>query len=980
MRRGFFLFVCILFSISSSAQWRVQSFDAENGLQGFNFSQTIIDHENRLWVLSSGGLQRFDGYRFRNIVASSSSSSVMCFQQLRNGRFVYCNSKNELHELRLENHFWTDSLLARFATETGYVREIHEDTSTGKLWICGDLGGIYNYTHGDTILQPFLPDIFMSNLLPTSKGLYMGNLQGVFRINGNKLIPAGLPFKVAKMGSTDNRGNIWFTALDTLLVMMTAEGEVKKCINLHAFDNKAICNTVPLYDGGNGIFLGTTRGLMYYDMLSDRCTWPEWSDEHSRDMPRGGIYSLFLVSPGVLWCGTWSGILRIQVSTPGITPVPLDRDKNNTLVRLRSVAAVSRDTIFSGAANGSVYRCIRKGESWQTEQFLAQPSVHNNAVNTIYVDRKGGLWLGRNSSLLYVDGQTRAMRNYEPSAVWGIYEDAEGCMWFSSNRETSIWRLRPGADSCEPIYINTKGVHWGIYNMYAENGVLLLATDHGIHYFDLHTLKTDSGHEEYDSLLQITDRCWSISRDKKGRYFIGAQYDGLLRFDPLTGRTEKLSGEGVSVYAAVCDNADQYWAITNTGLMQVSGERQGPRFYDQRDGLLSSEISFVGIGLLPGNAIITAGDYGLTIVRPEELYRERTPIPMIIDHIEANGRLLGEDLTNESAITISHREQQISIHLCMPDARFPERYKYRYRINDDSTWSAWSGTPVLTFASFSPGEYRLHFEVQNIDGYYPGGTVLNIIVTPPFWQTGFFYTGLALIAIALLVIGIRLRIRTLRRRYQMEQVLLELQNKALRAQMNPHFIFNSLNSIQEFIIDNQSKEANRYLGKFSMMMRQIIEYSKRSTITLKEEINFLELYLELEQLRFEHRFAFRFSVSDGLEAEHVPSMIVQPIVENAVKHGLAGIDRPGSITISFTRYDNERILCVVEDNGRGRVKAKQHQRAATQHESIGIENIIERLAILSPRNSSQPFVTITDLYDDNGNAAGTRVEIFIPLT
>lgn len=979
--RGFFLFIGAFFSLSAAAQWRVKSFDAENGLQGFNFNQVLIDRDNRLWVISTGGLQRFDGFRFRTIVPSSSSTSsyIMRLQQLRNGRFVYCNTKRELRELQLKEHSWNDSLLARFDVETGLIRNIFEDAG-GKLWINGDFNGVFKYIRGDTLLHSYIPDLYMSTLLATPRGIYFGSASGCVRVNGSERTDVGLPYKNTAMGCTDNDGNVWFVSEDSLLIRMNADGKVDKRINVYAFDNKAMCNTGPLFDGENGIYIGTSNGLMHYDMQSGQCTWPGWQDEHSRLMPRCGIYSLLFVSPGILWCGTWSGILRIHVSTPGITTVPIVVNKNEAGIYLRSVTVVSPDTLFGGARNGSVYRITRKGESWQTELFMTQPAIHNNAVNAICIDRDGGLWLGRNSNVLYVNGQTRSARDYPPSMVWSIDRDAEDCLWFFTNNGTGVWRLPRGADSCEAVPLDTKGATWGIFNILAENNVLLLATDHGIHYFDLQTLKTDSGHAEYNSLLKITDRCWSVCRDKRGRYYVGAQYEGLLRFDPLTGRTEKLSGEGVSVYAAVCDSAGQCWAVTGSGVMEVGSEGRGPWSYDERDGLLSSQVSFIGLRVLSGSEIVVAGQTGLTIIRPDKLFRKQTPGHLVIDHVEVGGRLVAEDLINEAAITLSYRDQQISIHLCMPDARFPERYKYRYRINEDTSWSAWLETPVLSFASFSPGDYQLHFEVQNIDGYHPGGTVLNISVTPPFWQTGLFYTAVIIIVLALFVIVIRVRIRSLRRRYHMEQVLLESQSKALRAQMNPHFIFNSLNSIQEFIIDNQSKEANRYLGKFSMMMRQIIEYSRRSTITLKEEISFLELYLELEQLRFEHRFTFGFNVNDELEGEHVPSMLVQPIVENAIKHGLAGIDRPGTISISFTRYTNNRILCIVEDNGRGREKAKQNQRAATSHESIGIENIIERLAILSPRNGSQPFVKITDLYNENGNPAGTRVEIFIPLT
>lgn len=210
-------------------------------------------------------------------------------------------------------------------------------------------------------------------------------------------------------------------------------------------------------------------------------------------------------------------------------------------------------------------------------------------------------------------------------------------------------------------------------------------------------------------------------------------------------------------------------------------------------------------------------------------------------------------------------------------------------------------------------------------------------------------------------------------------IVVELQ--ALRAQMNPHFIFNSLNSIQDFILDRQPREANYYLTRFARLMRMIIEYSKKSSITIGEEVEFLTTYVQLEQLRFEERFTFSLVVDPCLPpTTRIPPILLQPIVENAIKHGLTPGHGQGALTVQFT-IENDSVVCIVEDNGVGRVSAG-NRRPVSEGTSVGIKNTVERLELLGAlRNNTtgiQGGVDIVDLYDESGRATGTRVKILIP--
>jgi len=212
----------------------------------------------------------------------------------------------------------------------------------------------------------------------------------------------------------------------------------------------------------------------------------------------------------------------------------------------------------------------------------------------------------------------------------------------------------------------------------------------------------------------------------------------------------------------------------------------------------------------------------------------------------------------------------------------------------------------------------------------------------------------------------------------------KLQLKALRAQMNPHFLYNALNSIQNYITSNKGDHAAKYLAKFAKLMRQSLEYSDLEIISLEKEIEFLGDYLYInETLRFEDKLTYEIYVEDDIEEDilGVPTMIVQPYVENAIEHGLRTQEQ-GLIKVHFSLADEQTILCVVEDNGIGRKKAREMQLQDEEyqnHKSRGTKITEDRLRILHSDDENKVFVKIIDLQDDEGQAKGTRVEIKIPI-
>lgn len=204
---------------------------------------------------------------------------------------------------------------------------------------------------------------------------------------------------------------------------------------------------------------------------------------------------------------------------------------------------------------------------------------------------------------------------------------------------------------------------------------------------------------------------------------------------------------------------------------------------------------------------------------------------------------------------------------------------------------------------------------------------------------------------------------------------------ALRSQMNPHFLFNAMNSIQQFILKGDTENANLYISKFSVLLRKVLYSSQQDFITIDQETELLGLYMDIEQLRMGENFSYSIKVDEEIEADacKIPGMLLQPFVENALKHGLALKEGDKKLEVNFSFYDEQWIMVQINDNGIGRVEAeavKVKQNKMLPHESKGIQLIKERLQLLG---SSKEVITIDDKINADGTAAGTHVKVLLPL-
>jgi LytS/YehU family sensor histidine kinase len=301
----------------------------------------------------------------------------------------------------------------------------------------------------------------------------------------------------------------------------------------------------------------------------------------------------------------------------------------------------------------------------------------------------------------------------------------------------------------------------------------------------------------------------------------------------------------------------------------------------------------------------------------------------------------------------------------------------------------WTDAGERKFASFGQlpqGDYVFKVKVQNPDGVMSNQEAsLAFRIVPPLYQTLWFkiLTVFLIASLGAFLIYQRTRKAIIEEQELSNQskMIAELELKALRAQMNPHFIFNSLNSIQDFVLNNEGQQAAKYLSKFAKLMRMILDISEQTFVNINSKISFLKLYTELEALRLNNSLNIQFEIDPEIDLEAlIPTLLIQPHIENAIWHGLQYKQNDKNLMITFKKLSNDFIEVTIEDNGIGRTAAIAIRNNKTQlHQSIASKNSEDRIHTLNVLFGSRPKIEIVDLFDKNNLACGTKVVMQIPM-
>ncbi len=429
------------------------------------------------------------------------------------------------------------------------------------------------------------------------------------------------------------------------------------------------------------------------------------------------------------------------------------------------------------------------------------------------------------------------------------------------------------------------------------------------------------------------------------------------------------------------DDQGKIWVGTNRGIFKVEFKNDlfSINTMNLANGFVSNEIN----QLIKENELLYfATSSGIGVVNVEELYTEKSNIPLYIENFVVNG----ERKRSDSSYVFLHEQNSIKIYYKAICLKNEGDLKYKYRLEGlDTNWT-YTKDVFAQYTVLQPGRYKFVVYVLDPSGLIPfKSKTISFQIEAPFWRTWWFL----LFVFSLIIFGGVLfyynRVAAVRKQ-EAEKTLIhkkiaESELKALRTQMNPHFIFNAINSIQSFVLKNDAQSAHKYLTKFARLIRSVLENSKRETILLSQEIESLTLYIELEALRSSFSFDFSINVhtSTNTDSVFVPPMLIQPYVENAILHGLMPLtERRGQLNIDFSQ-EGTILKCKIEDNGIGRKAAEEIKRKKTKtHISMGMSVTQERLEILNKQNGVPTQVNIVDKIEE-GQVTGTIVEICIDL-
>lgn len=427
-------------------------------------------------------------------------------------------------------------------------------------------------------------------------------------------------------------------------------------------------------------------------------------------------------------------------------------------------------------------------------------------------------------------------------------------------------------------------------------------------------------------------------------------------------------------------NRDRLWWITDQSLCSYDLRTDQLAVYDRSDGLPDADYKDLA---LAGDSVYMATSQGLISLPVGLKSHNDYPPKLLISALSANGRRISLD----SIPDFDYTQNNLRIQFDALAFRANERLQVRYQLNDQPWMPLAAQIREITLPSLSPDHYTLRVQAFNEDGVPSEVVSLQWVIRPPFWSTWWF----VLCCLVVLSGGIwkiyDYQISQLRSRNKLEsdKMLLEqeLQKSVLasiKAQMNPHFIFNALNTIQSYIYLNDKQNASRYLVKFSDLMRLILDMSNTETISLADEVRMLTLYLELEKMRFEDNFACSVQVSEDIDPHQhrLHSMLIQPYVENAIKHGLMHKKGARKLWVKFEKK-GEKLVVTIEDNGIGReMSAQINRNRANRHRSFATHANQKRLELLNMGQKDPISVHIADNKDANGQPIGTTVTLHIP--
>lgn len=985
----------------------VEQIGLKEGLPAADIHALLRDKAGFLWLGTTTGLVRYDGFTFRSIGLTENGQSIGQVNTLledaggdlwigtEEGLFLYHNGKaTALPAIRHQTFVRLNALLF---------------DKQHTLWI-GCSSGVYQLSPAQQQQlkqqpgQPVTPRPLtgFDRLVPKARdrrvfslaldeegSLYVGGKLDLFRYHKGNLdriwqSPDGRKTEIQHL-AIRSKNDLIFSAHDRFCYIRLRNGIPETLLN----------DIVP----SDVLWTGKTYWFLSYglkQLLPEQQTPLKRLDLYERTTSQ--LNRFLLDKEGIFWIATNEGLLKIRPSAFDRIPLPATVPGNEI-----NGFGLYNHTLVFGGHHGNLF-----GLSSGQVSPLLTGQVPIAGIAGIQQDRQGMLWMATTyQGLLAYDGrQARHVTLKDGLGDEGfnaLIPAASGDLWAAG--DVGLTRIR--YDSLKHSYTfaffehPTNRYRFTIfYNGFeAADRTLWLASDAGLISFRDGRFTT----HRITRQGQLVRSVLRIARDRQGNVWLATDGQGLIK-GRLNGQQftvirQYTTADGLSannLLDVFPDSDGNIWTGSAIALHCLTAT--GLRTFSFSDGFLGESYQSMHLFEYPDGTLYIGTTAGLLRFSLSQLRQQPPPAPLSVTDL----RLLGThtDLRQFSAgndpsglprqLRLPPEQNALSFGFTLMSLANPVWHRYRFRLlGAEQGWRLAQGADrTVTYAGLASGNYTFQAEGITAAGTRSGLTSFSFVILPPVWQRWWFLTGMVVVLLGTVAGYFAWRERSLRQRAaektRVARLIAELETRAIRSQMNPHFIFNCLNAIQECILADDTDTAYRYLSKFSRLLRLVLEESTKSMHSLQQEIDILRLYLDLEALRFGSSFAYRLQVEAGIEPPlyQVPALLLQPLTENAIRHGLLHKSGLRQLTVDLSIADGGGLQCILEDNGIGREQAgvlNQRSAAYRQRTSKGLALTHERLMLLDQSGLGKATMQIDDLVSPDGMPTGTRITITLPL-
>jgi len=985
IRLFLFLAFLLLLSFNLLAQDPVyRQFTNEQGLPSSEVYDVLQDNRGYMWFATDQGIVSYDGYNFTTYNESNGLPENTVFDleldkqgniwvnSIR-GHLAYFDGK-KIQPYRY-NHV-LDSLFAKNPSKI-YTFNTYHIFSPDSIVINTIAHGFMSIDGNGKLHRPFEEDSTFNHLflLEDGKALIKGTdweYRHKYKIyTPNKTFKLELPQRQQtganhpfKMKQHKNR---LFLSDYNSLYEIDFEGNI---INRKNFNSIIYALNI---DDDDNIWIGTASDGLY-----------KFSDLNLRETPLNYFKKVQISSFGF----DHEGGVWITSLSKGIFYIPIrstyfyNRLSGQDFNIVRDVFIDPEGVCWMALSRGRLARLmpdqsINIIELDPKNDFSINDILYHSPTQSILVATSGYFYQLRKiagSSPPKYDIKMLPTKRYSGDyhSALDLFIDNSGTLW--SGQFDGLYRLK---SNLEVDYSSSKSVGFSmrVEDISQVGDTIYFATLNGLYSFHNNTIKHLG--DEFDILRKRITDIFALS----DTLFIGTKGNGLLML-----ANQKLShfdeSKGLASKSIKTIGANKEYLLIGTingiSLIKRSALKQGKSFesFNINSGMHANEINAIesrdGIFYL-------ATANGLQVIDPQYLTRPDIQMPIYLTKLLVNQ--LPQQITKQ--LEVKYSQNNIQIDYFAISFRDKSKQIYRHRLLGlEEDWIVNQNT-TAQYPYLPSGQYIFEVSVLNGNGKWnPSSARLSIHILKPYWAKPWFIVIVLLLFIGLIVSLFYWRIKAANKHNQLLYDINWYQQEALINQMNPHFLFNSLNTVHRYVLQNDRLASSRYLTKFANLMRRILENSQEKSITIAAEKEALNLYLELESARFKDKFQYQIHVDERIAENKVkiPVFIVQPIVENAIWHGLMPSDKPGQVDIYFERETYNSLKIRVIDNGIGREEAAEQAEAnkTTHKKSLGLSIIKRRIELINIQEKTNISLSYKDLIAEDKSAAGTEVTVHFP--